>query len=54
VGGSDLDVETGSHWNLLGHAVSGPMAGRQRTPIVHGDDFWFAWAAFKPATRIYR
>ncbi len=53
--GSDfLDVETGSHWNLLGHAVSGPMAGRQLTLIVHGDDFWFAWAAFKPATRIYR
>jgi hypothetical protein len=48
------DVETGSHWNLFGHGVTGPMAGRQLTPIVHGDDFWFAWAAFKPATRIYR
>lgn len=53
--GSDLvDAETGSRWNLLGRAVAGPLAGRQLDPIVHGDDFWFSWAAFKPATRIYR
>jgi len=49
-----VDAETGSHWNLLGQAVAGPMAGRQLDPVVHGDDFWFEWAAFKPATRIYR
>ena len=53
-GADFLDVETGSHWNLFGYAVSGPMAGRQLTPIAHGDDFWFAWAAFKPSTRVYR
>ncbi|HKA50635.1 MAG TPA: DUF3179 domain-containing protein [Candidatus Dormibacteraeota bacterium] len=54
-GASDfVDAETGSHWNLLGQAVAGPMAGRQLDPIIHGDDFWFVWAAFKPATRIYR
>jgi len=53
--GSDfVDSETGSHWNLLGRAVSGPLEGRRLEPIVHGDDFWFAWAAFKPGTRIYR
>ena len=53
--GSDfVDAETGSRWNLLGQAVAGPLAGRQLNPIVHGDDFWFVWAAFKPATRIYR
>ena len=49
-----VDAETGSHWNLLGRALSGPLAGRRLDPIVHGDDFWFAWAAFKPATRVYR
>jgi len=49
-----VDAETGSHWNLLGQAVAGPRAGRQLDPVVHGDDFWFEWAAFKPATRIYR
>ena len=53
--GSDfVDSETGSRWNLLGRAVSGELAGRRLDPIVHGDDFWFAWAAFKPATRVYR
>jgi len=53
--GSDfVDAETGSTWNLLGKAVAGPLAGRQLQPIAHGDDFWFEWAAFKPATRIYR
>ncbi len=53
--GSDfLDSESGSRWNVLGRAVSGPLAGRRLDPIVHGDDFWFAWAAFKPATRVYR
>lgn len=49
-----VDTETGSSWNLLGKAVAGPLAGRELAPIVHGDDFWFVWAAFKPATRIYR
>ena len=49
-----VDAETGSSWNLLGRAVSGPLAGEHLEAIVHGDHFWFAWAAFKPATRIYR
>jgi hypothetical protein len=53
--GSDfVDGETGSRWNVLGRAVSGPLAGRRLDPVVHGDDFWFAWAAFRPATRVYR
>ena len=34
--------------------VNGPLTGRQLTRIVHQDHFWFAWAAFKPATRIYQ
>ena len=53
--GSDFeDSQTGSRWNVLGRAVSGPLANRRLDPIVHGDDFWFAWAAFKPSTRVYR
>jgi len=46
------DNETGSGWNLIGKAVSGPLAGKQLVPIVHGDEFWFVWAAFLPATAI--
>jgi len=47
------DRETGSTWTLLGHAVKGPLARRRLTPVPHVDAFWFAWAAFNPATSIY-
>ena len=47
------DVETGSTWNILGQAVGGPLSGKQLTPVVHADHFWFSWAAFKPDTLIY-
>lgn len=49
-----VDEETGSSWNVLGQAIDGPLAGKSLTPIVHGDHFWFAWAAFKPDTIIYQ
>ncbi len=52
-GGEILDNETGSRWNVLGKALDGPLAGAELPPVVHGDHFWFAWAAFKPDTRIY-
>ncbi len=48
-----MDEQTGSIWNILGQAVDGPLTGSQLTPIVHGDHFWFSWAAFKPDTIIY-
>lgn len=47
------DAETGSVWNLLGRAVSGPLAQRELRPLPHVDAFWFAWAAFHPATTIH-
>jgi hypothetical protein len=46
------DRETGSHWNLLGHAVTGPLAGKRLPPVPYVDAFWFAWAAFNPSTSI--
>lgn len=48
-----VDEQTGSEWNMLGEAVAGELAGTALTPIVHGDHFWFSWAAFKPETVIY-
>jgi hypothetical protein len=48
------DAETGSTWNILGEAIDGPMTGERLTKIVHGEHFWFAWAAFKPDTLIYQ
>jgi len=48
------DKETGSIWNVLGYATEGPLAGRRLTPINHGNHFWFAWAVFKPETKVVR
>ncbi len=48
------DAETGSEWDILGRAAKGELAGRQLTPIVSVNHFWFSWAAFKPETRIYQ
>ena len=49
-----VDEETGSEWNVLGQAVSGPLASSQLTPVVGINHFWFSWAAFRPETRIYQ
>lgn len=51
-GDSFVDAETGSTWNVLGHAFDGPLAGATLEPIEHVDTFWFAWAAFRPDTAI--
>ncbi len=51
--GTFSDAETGSTWDILGEAVKGPLVGEKLTPILHFDHFWFAWAAFFPATELY-
>ena len=52
--GQILDDQTGSVWNILGQAIEGSLAGERLEPVVHGDHFWFSWAAFKPDTVIYQ
>ncbi len=47
------DAETGSSWNLLGQAVAGKLKGEQLVAVPHDNTLWFAWAAFRPDTRIY-
>jgi hypothetical protein len=47
------DTETGTTWDILGHGIEGALAGQQLAPIVHGDYFWFAWAAFRPDSQVY-
>jgi len=47
------DEETGTRWNLLGHAVAGPLEGVQLERLVSGEHFWFSWAAFKPETEVW-
>ena len=51
--GAFIDEETGSTWNVLGRAVDGPLEGETLTPVIHANHFWFAWAAFKPTTRVW-
>ena len=53
-GGEIVDQQTGSTWNILGRAISGPLKGRELTPVVHqGGQLWFSWAAFNPGTVVY-
>jgi len=52
-GGTILDEETGSEWNVLGEAVAGELEGKRLEPVVSIDHFWFSWAAFRPETRVY-
>ena len=47
-----IDEQTGSAWSILGEALTGPLAGTKLEPIVHGNHFWFAWAAFRPDTAV--
>jgi hypothetical protein len=46
------DRATGTTWDLSGRGASGPLASRRLTAIPHGNRFWFAWAAFRPETKL--
>jgi hypothetical protein len=52
-GDNIVDEQTGSTWNILGLATDGQLAGTQLELLPHANHFWFAWAAFKPDTRIH-
>ena len=49
-----VDEQTGSHWNIIGQAILGPLKGKQLERLVHADQFWFSWGAFRPDTLIYQ
>ena len=53
-GDAFVDQETNSRWNLAGQAIDGDLSGSQLKALVHDNTLWFAWAAFKPETRIYQ
>lgn len=46
------DQETRSTWDVLGRGITGPLRGEQLMRIAAGDYFWFAWAVFRPETRV--
>jgi hypothetical protein len=47
------DLETGSTWNILGEALSGPLQGETLAQVVSAEHFWFAWSVFKPESRVW-
>lgn len=47
-----VDEQTGTTWNVLGEAVTGPLAGARLDAVPHVDTFWFAWGAFQPDTAV--
>ena len=51
--GTYRDRETGTLWNFSGQAIEGELTGAQLDEIPHGNHFWFAWAVFRPETRIW-
>ncbi len=46
------DRETGTVWSLSGLGLEGPLAGRRLRQLDGGVHFWFAWAAYRPRTRV--
>lgn len=51
--GTYRDRETGSLWNFAGYATEGGLAGTHLEEVAHGNHFWFAWAAFRPDTKVW-
>jgi hypothetical protein len=49
-----VDKQTGSVWDILGRATSGQLSGKTLVSVVATNSFWFAWAAYRPHTRVYQ
>lgn len=49
------DRETGTEWDVLGRATSGPLAGQQLDAIPFSLDklFWFVWKHYHPDTALH-
>ena len=48
-----MDKQTGSQWNIEGKSIQGPLKGKQLLRFPFDEGFWFEWATFHPATKIY-
>ena len=47
------DEQTGSVWNEMGEAVSGPLAGTQLAYLESGVGEWYEFAARRDETEIF-
>jgi hypothetical protein len=48
------DEQTGSVWNEMGEAISGPLAGTQLVYLESGVGEWYQFAASHPDTEIFK
>ena len=48
-----VDQETGSEWNMLGQALSGPLKGAQLEQLPAYNSMWFGWSAYWPETKLW-
>ncbi|MDD5308911.1 MAG: DUF3179 domain-containing (seleno)protein [Deltaproteobacteria bacterium] len=48
------DLQTGSSWSILGEAVDGPLKGSRLGLLSRYQGFFFAWAAYRQGTEIWR
>lgn len=47
------DQQTGTQWSgLTGKALQGELHGQQLRPLPHMVNYWFAWVAYNPHTRL--
>ena len=51
--GTVQDLETGSIWDDVGKAISGPMAGAQLTPVPSRTSFWFSLVGSLPGIELH-
>lgn len=51
--GTMRDTQTGSTWSFEGRATAGELEGAQLELLVADSPFWFAWAVFRPDTRVW-
>jgi hypothetical protein len=49
-----VDMNTGTHWDFDGSAVSGALTGKKLQKLTILKDFWFDWTNYHPNTQIYR
>jgi len=54
INGKITDDQTGSHWSILGNAVSGKLKGKRLKPLDSGVHFAFAWLSFRPESIVYK
>lgn len=52
-GTGTMQSRDGTTWTPYGHAVDGPLTGKQLDTVPLTRMYWFTWKQFNPSTRLY-